>query len=91
MQNRREFIKGSSVFAAMMAAAPTITVAQGAKKVFKVGMIGAGGRCSGAMSQIIEAAKNLGHEVKLVAVCDFFEDRAKGAEKKFGFDEKAAY
>ncbi|OQC31499.1 MAG: hypothetical protein BWX70_00873 [Verrucomicrobia bacterium ADurb.Bin070] len=81
MQNRREFIKGSSVFAAMMAAAPTISIAQNAPRVFKVGMIGAGGRCSGAMAQIIEAAKNLGHEVKLVAVCDFFEDRAKGPRR----------
>ncbi|MDD2460404.1 MAG: Gfo/Idh/MocA family oxidoreductase [Kiritimatiellia bacterium] len=91
MQNRREFIKGSSVFAAMMAAAPTVSMAQNAPRVFKVGMIGAGGRCSGAMAQIIEAAKNLGHQVKLVAVCDFFEDRAKGAAKKFGCDEKNAF
>ena len=41
MHNRREFIKSSAVFGAMMAAAPTI-MAQGAKRVFKVGMIGAG-------------------------------------------------
>ena len=45
MQNRREFIKGSTVFAAMMAAAPTVLRAQGAQRVFKVGMIGGGGRC----------------------------------------------
>jgi predicted dehydrogenase len=91
MQNRREFIKGTAVFGAMMAAAPTITIAQGAKRVFKVGMIGAGGRCTGAAAQIIEAAKNIGHEVQIVAVCDFFEDRAKGAAKKFGCDESKAY
>ncbi|MDR2850156.1 MAG: Gfo/Idh/MocA family oxidoreductase [Verrucomicrobiota bacterium] len=91
MQNRRAFIKGSTVFGAMMAAAPTITLAQGAKRVFKVGMIGAGGRCTGAMAQIIEAAKNLGHEAQLVAVCDFFEDRAKGTAKKYGIDESKAF
>ena len=79
------------MFAAMMAAAPTISIAQNAPRVFKVGMIGAGGRCTGAMAQIIEAAKNLGHEAKLVAVCDFFEDRAKGAAKKFGCDEKNVF
>jgi len=91
MQNRREFIKGSTVFAAMMAAAPTIVSAQGAARTFKVGMIGAGGRCNGAMANLIEAAKSLGHEVKLVAVCDFFEDKAKAAAKKFGCDEKMAF
>ena len=64
MQNRREFIKGSSVFAAMMAAAPTIVVGQGAPRVFKVGMIGAGGRCSGAMANLIEAAKGMRIEVE---------------------------
>jgi len=61
MQNRRDFIKGSTVFAAMMAAAPTITLAQGAKKVFKVGMIGAGGRCKGAFGDITKAAAAIGH------------------------------
>ena len=91
MQNRREFIKGSSVFAAMMAAAPTIVVGQGAARVFKVGMIGAGGRCTGAMANLIEAAKSIGHEIKLVSVCDFFEDKAKAAAKKFGCDEKMAF
>jgi predicted dehydrogenase len=88
MQNRREFIKGSAVFGAMMAAAPTIVSAQGAKKVFKVGMIGAGGRCSGAFNDIKKAAAAIGHDVELVAVCDFFEDRAKNASKKFS-EEKA--
>ncbi len=91
MQNRREFIKGSGVFTAMMAAAPSIVVGQGAARVFKVGMIGAGGRCMGAAAQIIEAARNLGHEAKIVAVCDFFEDRAKGAAKKYGVAENKVW
>mgnify|MGYP001208099879 CR=1 FL=1 len=91
MQNRREFIKGSTVFAAMMAAAPAIVVGQGAPRVFKVGMIGAGGRCTGAMANLIEAAKSMGHEIKLVAICDFFEEKAKAAAKKFGCDEKMAF
>ena len=91
MQNRREFMKGSSVFAAMMAAAPSIVVGQGAARVFKVGMIGAGSRCTGATANLIEAAKSVGHEIKVVAVCDFFEDKAKAAAKKFGCDEKMAF
>ncbi len=91
MQNRREFMKSSSVFAAMMAAAPSIVVGQGAARVFKVGMIGAGGRCTGATTNLIEAAKRLGHEIKVVAVCDFFDAKAQAAAKKFGCDEKMAF
>lgn len=91
MQNRKEFIKGSGVFAAMMAAAPNIVVGQGAARVFKVGMIGAGGRCRGATDNIIEAAKILGHEIKVVSVCDFFEHKAKDTAKKYGCDEKMAF
>jgi len=72
----------------MMAAAPTIVVGQGAKKVFKVGMIGAGGRCKGAFGNLKSAAAAIGHDVELVAVCDFFEDRAKAAAKQFS-DDKA--
>lgn len=91
MQNRREFVKGSAVFTAMMAAAPTIVRAQGAAKVFKVGLVGCGGRGSGAASQLIEAAKKMGHDAKVVAFADFFEQKAKGAAKKFGGDEAKAW
>lgn len=91
MQNRREFIKRSSMFSAMMAAAPNIVVGQGAPRVFKVGMIGAGGRCSGATANLIEAAKTLGHEIKVVAVCDYFMDKARKAAAKYGCDEKMAF
>jgi len=89
--NRREFVKGSTVFAAMMAAAPTIVSAQGAKKVFKVGMIGAGGRCKGAFNDIKKAAAAIGHDVELVAVCDFFEQKAKDASKAFSGEKAKAF
>jgi len=91
MQNRREFIKGSTVFAAMMAAAPTVLWAQTAQRIFKVGMIGAGGRCKDAFGNIREAAKELGHDVELVAVCDFFEDRAKNVSKQFSDGKAKAF
>jgi len=91
MQNRREFIKGSTVFAAMMAAAPTVLRAQGAKKVFKVGMIGAGGRTCGAFDDLRKAAQGMGHDTELVAVCDFFEHKAKGASKRFSEEKAKAF
>ncbi len=83
MDNRRSFMKKSAVFSAMMASAPSILKAQGAAKTFKVGLIGAGGRGSGAANQLMQAAKNLGHTAKITAVADFFDDRAQKAVKKF--------
>ena len=83
MDNRRSFMKKSAVFSAMMASAPTILKAQGAAKSFKVGLIGAGGRGSGAANQLMTAAKNLGHSAKITAAADFFQDRIDKAIKKF--------
>lgn len=100
MQNRREFIKGSSVFATMMAAAPIITgcatskgIAKtpGAPRIFKVGMIGAGGRCKGAFGDLTKAAAAIGHGIELVAVCDFFEEKAKAASKQFSGEKAKAF
>ena len=84
-------MKGSAVFAAMMAAAPTVLRAQDVKRVFKVGMIGGGGRCSGSFEDLRNGAKALGCDIELVAVCDFFEDRAKNAAKKFNDGKAKAF
>jgi len=91
MQNRREFIKGSTVFAAMMAAAPTVLRAQAAPRVFKVGMIGAGGRTCGAFDDLRKAAKELGHDIELIAVHDFFEGKAQNAAKRFNDGKAKAF
>ncbi|MDA3924234.1 MAG: Gfo/Idh/MocA family oxidoreductase [Kiritimatiellae bacterium] len=91
MDNRRSFIKKSAVFSAMMAAAPTIVKAQGAAREFKVGLIGSGGRGTGAAKQMMEAAKNLGHTVKIIAIADFFEDKGKKAAKTLGCPENMVF
>ncbi len=91
MDNRRSFMKKSAVFSATMAAAPSIVRAQGAARTFKVGLIGAGGRGSGAANQLIEAAKNLGHSAKVTAVADFFQDRIDKAVAKFGVPADKAF
>ncbi|MBQ9432066.1 MAG: Gfo/Idh/MocA family oxidoreductase [Kiritimatiellae bacterium] len=88
--NRREFIKGSSVLTAMAAAAPSIVVGQGAPREFKVGIVGCGGRGSGAFGNLVEAAKQLNCTIKLVAAADMFEHQAKNFAKSRGGDEKLA-
>lgn len=91
MQNRRAFIKGSAVFATMMATAPTILKAQGSPRVFKVAVVGCGGRGTGALKNSIAAAKQLGHEVKLVAAADYFIANAKTLAATYGLDEKFCF
>ena len=66
-----------------------------AKRTFKVGLIGCGGRGNGALKDCTAAAKQLGVDLQLVATADAFQDRAlrtgtgRGVPKErcfWGFD-----
>ena len=69
--NRRQFIQTT----ASLAAAGTLAIPSGAhaagSDVLKVGLIGCGGRGTGAAKQALLADKN----VKLTVMADMFEDR----------------
>jgi len=69
---RRDFLKFS---AAAAAGAATLTVASGAhaagNEAIRIGMIGSGGRCTGAAGESMQA----GPYVKLTAMCDVFRDK----------------
>lgn len=73
---RRNFIKGSSLLLAGGAVAGTLPVARAAhpygSDAIKIGLIGCGGRGSGAAAQ---AMNTTGGDVRLVAMGDVFEDR----------------
>jgi len=73
MTTRRDFIKTSAAGAGVAALAAASVHAAG-NDVIKVGLIGCGGRGSGAVEQSLKSDPNM----KLVAVGDAFEDRAKG-------------
>ncbi|OHB84811.1 MAG: oxidoreductase [Planctomycetes bacterium RBG_16_64_12] len=77
--SRREFLKGSTAAVASAALVGGLNVARSAhaqgSDVIKVALSGAGGRGTGAVAQLMGADKNL----KLIAVADAFEDRARGA------------
>jgi myo-inositol 2-dehydrogenase/D-chiro-inositol 1-dehydrogenase len=78
--SRRDFLKGSAGIVAGAAAAGAIlpaggVFAAGADETIKIGLVGCGGRGTGACGQ---ALKTKG-PVKLVAIGDAFEDNAKGA------------
>lgn len=78
-KTRREFLKTSAGGAAALAG---LSIARSAhaegQQVVKIGMIGAGGRCSGAAVESMRA----GPFVKLVAMCDVFEGRVRAARNR---------
>lgn len=73
---RREFAKASALasFAVLSAKA---SAAQ-SKEALKIGLIGCGGRGSGAVQDSLNGNDN----VKIVALADVFEDRLKGLREK---------
>lgn len=75
--NRRRFIKQSSIGATAVGLAPLATTfaraQDSASKVLKVGVIGLGGRGSGALNNILAADPN----TQIWAVADIFENRIK--------------
>ena len=83
--SRRKFMLGAGA----IAAAPAVL--GDAQKVFKVGLVGCGGRGTGAIQNIMDAAARLGCKVELTATADFFPDKAKAICKKYGVDEKMAF
>lgn len=73
-QNRRTFIKNTSLVAGGILAAPLIGKANyfsGSSDVIKVALIGCGGRGTGAATQALSTKQN----VQLVAMADAFKDR----------------
>ena len=78
--SRRPFLKTSGlVVGSAMAgslAAPAVHAA--GKEEVRVGLVGCGGRGSGAATNILNAGKY----VKLVAMADAFEDKVKGARER---------
>jgi myo-inositol 2-dehydrogenase / D-chiro-inositol 1-dehydrogenase len=80
--SRRDFLK-TSALGAGLAAAGTVNLARSAhaagSDVLKIALIGCGGRGTGAAANCLNAAKLLNDKVRLVAVADAFEDRARGS------------
>jgi len=79
--SRRDFLKTSSLTAgAGLAAGLSIgrSAHAAGKGGFRIGLIGCGGRGSGAALN----AMNAGPDIKLVAMADIFDDRLQGARKR---------
>lgn len=74
--SRRTFLKNSAILAGGTALG-TLALHRGVhaagEGAIKIGMIGSGGRCTGAASESLSASP----DVKLVAMCDLFPDRVQ--------------
>lgn len=77
--SRRDFLKSSTAAVVTGAVAANLSIARSAHAagddLIKVGLVGCGGRGTGAATQALSTKG----EVKLVAMGDAFEDRLKGA------------
>jgi predicted dehydrogenase len=81
---RRRFLAATASTAAAAALAPSVYAA--GSDVLKVGLIGAGGRGTGAAAQALNADAN----VQLTAVGDMFPDKLKASLDQLRSDEKIA-
>ncbi len=82
--SRRKFINNVTIASAAVASLPLFNIqAQGAARKFKIGLVGCGGRGHGAVENILEAAKVLGHDVEVFSAADFFPDRAEAFGKQY--------
>ncbi len=79
LPSRRQFLGRSAATAALglsaLAATPARVVHAAASDTLRVGLVGCGGRGTGAASQALKADRN----VKLTAMADMFADRLEGS------------
>jgi predicted dehydrogenase len=80
--SRRDFLKHSAAATGAAVLVPSGlagTAHAAGSDGLKIALIGCGGRGTGAANDCLNAAKILGQPMKLVAVADAFEDRARGS------------
>ena len=79
--NRRKFVKASGLAVGGMMLSPSLVAAKAhidGDDTIKIGLIGCGGRGTGAAIQALSTKQN----VKLVALCDAFRDKVDQTYKK---------
>ncbi|HYD84458.1 MAG TPA: Gfo/Idh/MocA family oxidoreductase, partial [Opitutus sp.] len=81
--SRRDFVKGIAVAGIALQGRPIFAQGSPAKRRFKVGLIGCGGRGRGALANLLEAAPLAGAEIEIYALADVFPDRIAEVSGKF--------
>jgi len=91
LETRRDFMKkavATTVAAGGISTLVTAPALAQEKKSFKIGLIGCGGRGSGALDNCLQAGKVLGVEMQVVGLCDAFEDRVRGLANQYKVPKK---
>ncbi len=86
---RRTFLQGTAAAAALTMVPGWLgssAYAQGDGSL-KIALVGCGGRGKGALKNAMEAAEINGIQLKCIAVCDYFADRAQGVAKEYGVSD----
>ena len=76
--SRRDALKAVGAIGGAVAALPAAYAQTPSSDLIRVGLIGAGGRGTGALQQALSVP---GSNVKVTAIADAFDDRIKGALK----------
>ena len=76
--SRRDALRAAGIIGGAVAAQTSAQGQTPSSEVIRIGLIGAGGRGTGALQQTLSVP---GSNVKLTAVADAFDDRIKGALK----------
>ena len=88
-RSRRNFLQTTAAAAAVSSFGISLGAQEG--RSFKIGIVGCGGRGTGAGKNALEAAKNLGDKAEIVAVADLFKDRAERARRGFKVKKEHAF
>jgi myo-inositol 2-dehydrogenase/D-chiro-inositol 1-dehydrogenase len=82
--SRRDFVRTTLSVGVALNAPNLLGVAEKGKgKTFKIGLIGCGGRGLEAAKDSLEVGPRLGFNVQMVAVADYFKERALRAGQRF--------
>jgi myo-inositol 2-dehydrogenase / D-chiro-inositol 1-dehydrogenase len=81
--SRRGFVKSMAVAGLAVQAGSLFAQVPGGPRKLKVGLVGCGGRGSGALANLVEAAPLAGVELEVYAVADAFQERVDGVMKQF--------
>ena len=83
--SRRDVVKAAGLMTAAGVAFPYVSRGADENKLIRIGLVGAGGRGTGAADQTLSVA---GSNVKLVAVADAFSDKVSKAVTNLGNKHK---
>ena len=89
--SRRDFVKGASVLSASSLLVNSAAVFSAGPETIKIGLIGCRNRGPRALGNCLDAAKYLGLNTEIVAVADYFMERAINTAEQYNVPQERCY